>query len=72
MRWQIILWCYDKIHRQRQDRPLKNQRQFVLKITNCQIVRSRLLTHHINYKFMCLLLSQKACTIEEYLVRILL
>ena len=33
---------------------MKNWREFVFAITNCQIVRSHSLTHCINYKFMCL------------------
>jgi len=42
-----LLWqCYDEIHCQKQDRHMKNLRQFVFydnKLTNCQIVHSSLI-----------------------------
>ena len=57
-----LLWQrYGEIHGQLQERRMKNWGQFeavsiclFFTLTNCQIVRSRSLTHHINYKFMCL------------------
>ena len=41
-------------------------------ITNCQIVRSRSLTHRINYKFMCLpLIDNERARISAFIVKIL-
>ena len=51
---------------------LKTDINLLFTITNCQIVRSRSLTHRINYKFMCLpLIDNERARISAFIVKIL-